>query len=265
MSTRNFYDIPDCFREKLNTTPVHQEEVDLTAQNQSNQTSDEENVVEIKTDISAIVDEDVVLTAQNQGCRGGNCASPPPPPCRGGNCAPPPPPRPHFPQYPFHPCPMGGPCRKKNIWMTPMPYFRAYPGSLRMQTEMEDWQDWDNLKERYPRNSKIIKNLVDEQADRMEYDGSMMFDEYPDETRIEKIVDEIYQRFITELQNEAENNMNQNSNENQNNDENEMFEGTCVRCDNTWSEEALKELIMVVLFHEMYQRRCKNRRCNRWW
>ncbi len=184
------------------------------------------------------------------GCRGGNCPPPPPhrPGCRGGNC---PPPRHPYPQYAFHPCPMGTFCRKGENMMPPMPFFKSHPSSLRLQEEIEDLHDMDMLQERYPKNARMIKMLVDEQADRMDYDGSMIFDESPDKVHIEKIVNEIYNRFMEEMSNP--------------NADMENLEGECEGCSNLVDENTLKELIMVLLYQEMFRRRCKNRRCNRWW
>lgn len=265
MSTSNFYDIPDFYREKLNIkfqSPEGESASDCSGQEL------EENIVPVSDSSDAENESILVYGEQNQEseevmaqgrpmpeCRGGNCPPPRParpmPGCRGRNCPPPRPPRPPFPQYPFHPCPMGTFCRRDENMMPPMPFFKTFPGSLRLQEEVDALQDMDKLQERYPKNAKIIKRLVEEQADRMDYDGSMMFDETPDKVRIEKIVDEIFDRLKAEMQ--------------ENRQEGNMANDDCELCDNPLDENTLKELITVLLYQEMFRIRCKNRRCNRWW
>ena len=189
---------------------------------------------------------------QRPGCRHGNCAPPPQRPgCRHGNCPPPPPPHHPYPQYPFHPCPMGAFCPRGNNFMTPMPYFRTYPGSLRFQQETEDMMDIDRLAQNYPETARQIQMLVDEQADRMDYDGSMMFDESPDKVMTDRIVNDLYDRLMRENEQNRADQSKQNA--------------SCELCTNPANEQLLKELILVLLYQEMYKRRCKNRRCNRWW
>ncbi len=52
--------------------------------------------------------------------------------------------------------------------------------------------DRNYMKSLYPETSKRIQKLVDDECDKMEYDGSMMYEEYPSKETIEKIVDKIY-------------------------------------------------------------------------
>ena len=135
--------------------------------------------------------------------------------------------------------------------MTPMPYFRTYPGSLRLQQETEDMMDIDRLAQNYPETARQIHMLVDEQADRMDYDGSMMFDESPDKVMTDRIVNDLYDRLMRENEQNRADQSKQNA--------------SCELCTNPANEQLLKELILVLLYQEMYKRRCKNRRCNRWW
>ena len=268
MSTSNFYDIPDFYREKLNIkfqSPEVESESDCSGQELEENIIPESETTDAESESVLVYGEQSPETEEvmaqgrpgprpgcrgrncpppmppgpGPGCRGGNCPPPMPPGprpgCRGRNCPPPPrPPRPPFPQYPFHPCPMGTFCRRDDNMMPPMPFFKTFPGSLRLQEEADDMQDMDKLQERYPKNAKIIKMLVEEQADRMDYDGSMMFDETPDKVRIEKIVDEIFDRLKAEMQEQNE-------------------EGDCELCDNSLDENTLKELITVLLYQEMYR------------
>lgn len=48
------------------------------------------------------------------------------------------------------------------------------------------------LKNMYPKSCLSIVKAVDEECDKLEYEGSLMFDEYPDRIRLEQITHHIY-------------------------------------------------------------------------
>ena len=120
------------------------------------------------------------------------------------------------------------------------------------------------MKELYPREVKRILELVEEECDKMEYEGSLMFDEYPDRFMMEQITDRIYKKAR-----EGE----------------KQLETEQVSCPPPfrppmgpkppgppmgpppWNgpRDDLRSLIGVILTNEMYRRRCRHRRCNRWW
>ena len=52
-------------------------------------------------------------------------------------------------------------------------------------------QDWLYMKQLYPNSARRLQRYVDDAADRLEYENSMMFDEYPDRVAIEQLVREI--------------------------------------------------------------------------
>ena len=110
--------------------------------------------------------------------------------------------------------------------MVKMPFYMSYPMQNLYLTEMEYEKDMERMKELYPREVKRIQDMVDEECDKMEYEGSLMFDEYPDRMMLEQITERIADRM---------------------------------------HEPDLRNLIGVLLNHEMYRRRCRHRRCNRWW
>ncbi len=55
-------------------------------------------------------------------------------------------------------------------------------------------KDWNYFRQFYPRAAKLILREVDEECDKLEYNGSCMFDEYPDIVYLGKIVDKIYEK-----------------------------------------------------------------------
>ncbi|MBR2402723.1 MAG: hypothetical protein IKB01_08155 [Lachnospiraceae bacterium] len=119
-----------------------------------------------------------------------------------------------------------------------MPFYMTYPMQNLYLTEMEYEKDMERMKELYPREVKRIQDMVDEECDKMEYEGSLMFDEYPDRMMLEQITDRIADR---------------------------MRETEGKNLEASQRRDDLRNLIGVLLNHEMYRRRCRHRRCNRWW
>ena len=116
-------------------------------------------------------------------------------------------------------------------------------------TEMEYEKDMDRMKELYPKEVKQITELVDEECDKMEYEGSLMFDEYPDRMMLERVTDRIYQRMQ-----EKENSLTA-----------EQYYGPPPLPPPPGRNDPMYGLIGVMLSNEMYRRRCRHRRCRRWW
>ena len=139
-----------------------------------------------------------------------------------------------------------------------MPFYMSYPMQNLYLTEMEYEKDMDRMKELYPKEVGRIVECVEDECDRMEYEGSLMFDEYPDRLMIEMVVDRI-QKKVTGEDGELEA---------------EQFHGGMQPPPGhspppppppPGQNDHLRELIGVILNNEMYRRRCRHRRCRRWW
>jgi hypothetical protein len=55
-------------------------------------------------------------------------------------------------------------------------------------------QDMSYLKQLYPSVARQIQKEIDEECDKLEYDGSCMFDTYPDKVHLSMIVNRIYEK-----------------------------------------------------------------------
>ncbi len=132
-----------------------------------------------------------------------------------------------------------------------MPFYMTYPMQNLYLTEMEYEKDMERMKELYPRDVKRIQDIVDEECDKMEYEGSLMFDEYPDRMMLEQITERIAERMRATEDNDME--------ASHRRDDLPPFRPPFGPRDD------LRNLIGVLLNHEMYRRRCRHRRCNRWW
>ena len=67
-----------------------------------------------------------------------------------------------------------------------MPFYMSYPMQNLYLTEMEYEKDMERMKELYPKEVKTILSYVEDECDKMEYEGSLMFDEYPDRLMLEQ-------------------------------------------------------------------------------
>ena len=79
-----------------------------------------------------------------------------------------------------------------------MPFYMAYPIRNVYMTEMEYERDRERMNQLYPKEAKDLQKFVEDECDKLEYEGSMMFDEYPDRVMLKMICDRIYQEYTAE-------------------------------------------------------------------
>lgn len=113
----------------------------------------------------------------------------------------------------------------------------AITGIYYGQWGMSEDRDIDYVKEMYPMTFSKIQEVVEQECDRQEFTGSMMFDEYPDKLGILQIVNRIFGKVKE--------------------DEKECKEGD--KCTKYLDDQWLKDIIMVLLLNEMYRRRRRKR------
>ena len=136
-----------------------------------------------------------------------------------------------------------------------MPFYMSYPMQNMYLTEMEYEKDLERMKELYPTEVKRILEIVEDECDKMEYEGSLMFDEYPDRLMLEMVIDRIQRRVDGD----------------ESDIESEQYRGGMQPPPGRrplpppGRGDHLRELIGVILNNEMYRRRCRHRRCRRWW
>lgn len=117
----------------------------------------------------------------------------------------------------------------------PIPFYMAYPLPYLFDGEQEQERDRQVMQSFYSQKAAKIQELAEEECDRMEYEGSMMFDEYPDKFMMEQVC-----RGISEKMSRNEENT-------------QIME-----------DDGLRDLIGVILYNEMFRRRCKRRKCRRY-
>ncbi|MDO4297850.1 MAG: hypothetical protein Q4C59_05135, partial [Lachnospiraceae bacterium] len=131
-----------------------------------------------------------------------------------------------------------------------MPYQTFdYLNVLEEEEQLE--QDFRRLQSMYPQAVQEILPYIEEACDKMEYEGSMMFDEMPDRNMVRQISDGIYEqvRDIYPMENAQE-------------EPDEVlsmqYQG---RRRNPPRQNLLNDLIQVMLLQDMHRRRCRHRRC----
>ena len=95
--------------------------------------------------------------------------------------------------------------------------------------------DYDYMKSAYPDTAKRIMPYVEEECDRLEYSGSMIFDEYPDQLQLRMLCRRIYRKVLDKEYAIGER---------------DGIENKC------W----LFELVQVMTYHEILRRRSEYRR-----
>ena len=111
-----------------------------------------------------------------------------------------------------------------------LPYYMTYPTPLLYDDERLDRRDFEYMKSLYPITAKRVLPYIEDECDRMEYDCSMMYDEYPDQLQMRMMASRVYDRAK----------------------EGEEKPGD-------W----LRDLIQVMLYQEFYKRRSDHRKYRR--
>ena len=78
-----------------------------------------------------------------------------------------------------------------------LPFYMAYPVPLLYNDDRNARRDYDYMKSIYPDTAKRVLPYMEEECDRMEYDGSMMYDEYPDRLQLRLMCRRIYDKAVS--------------------------------------------------------------------
>lgn len=138
-------------------------------------------------------------------------------------------------------------------------------------------KDWGYFRQLYPSTASRILKEVDQECDQLEYNGSFMFDEYPDKVRLRQIIDRLYDKLQNEIDEPAVSSSNVSPSKvyDEVNEEEDDFkklskdvESNQYRQDNrrppTRNRNWLRDLIEILLFQELQNRRRRYRSRRRW-
>lgn len=150
--------------------------------------------------------------------------------------------------------------------MRQMPYAWMYPYQDLYMSEMETERDLQYLQQMYPADAKRMQKKVEEACDRLDYEGSMMYDEYPDRVSMLLMCDRIAEEMRRE---DAEKQAAEEARIPSGNAEEESMQA--MHMDRPGPppppsfDPGRRSLLEVLLYNEMYKRRCKRRQCRRFW
>ena len=119
-------------------------------------------------------------------------------------------------------------------WLYPYGSSRHYINLWNDPEQMEDVEDKKRIMEMYPLMARRLQPYVEECCDRLEYEGSMMYDEYPDRFMLYHICSLVKDEMTKDASAQ------------------EMPGGF------------LDDLIQVLVYQEISRRRCRRRRCRQY-
>ena len=111
-----------------------------------------------------------------------------------------------------------------------LPYYMAYPLPLEYDDDRMEQRDFDYMKSMYPKLAKQLLPFVEEECERMSYEGSVIYDEYPDQLQIRLMCNRIYDK-AKDLDPEA--------------------------------ADHIRDMVQVMVFQELFRRRKEHRRIRR--
>ena len=126
-----------------------------------------------------------------------------------------------------------------------LPYYMAYPMTLDYDDERIERMDFEYLKSMYPEIAKNVLPYVEEECDRMAYESSMIYDQYPDKLQLRMMCGRICE----------------NIKRNKKLFRSESMAG--ISSDTDHGGRWLRNLVEVMLYQELYRRRSGRRRMRR--
>ena len=111
-----------------------------------------------------------------------------------------------------------------------LPFYMTYPLPMYYQQEDSVTRDLEYLQQMYPTQAKKYQKIIAETLDHIDYEGSMIYDEYPDKWQLYRLTQMIVDKI------------NQSEGESSNLD-----------------SDRTAEFVQVLLFYEIYRKRHTNR------
>lgn len=121
---------------------------------------------------------------------------------------------------------------RPGIGTLPLPFFMTYPGYADAAQEKTLLRDLEYLQQTYPNEVKRYQRKIADILDKFDYEGSMIYDEYPDKFSLQRLAE-----TVTKILRQ----------------ENQQLPTEEQLPTEKW--EWLTDMILVLLCHEVYKRR----------
>lgn len=115
------------------------------------------------------------------------------------------------------------------------PFYTTYANPLLFEGEREHEKEFQLMKSYYPETVRKIQDRVEEECGLLDYEGSRLYDEYPDKYMLYQMCHRIRESIEPEMTGQS-------------------IPGSF-----------LDELVQVLLFQEISRRRCRRNRCRRFY
>lgn len=113
-----------------------------------------------------------------------------------------------------------------------LPFYMTYPLPISYQEENTVLKDLEYLQQMYPADAKRYQKMISDILDRLDYEGSMIYDEYPDRWQLYKLSSDIVERMkVEEKKNPPE----------------------VVTSEEKWV--VVSDMVRIILYYEIYKRR----------
>ena len=126
-----------------------------------------------------------------------------------------------------------------------IPFYVAYPNYRMYSDEYRRNQDLEYLQAMYPVTVKAYQRKINEVLDRIDYEGSIIYDEFPDRISLYKLATDITQMIISENQRD-----NQRDNRGENTQNGKVG-------DSQMDAEHIGTIVQILLYYEIHKRRHK--------
>lgn len=120
-----------------------------------------------------------------------------------------------------------------------LPFYMTYPLPMYYQEEDSIIRDLEYLQQMYPKEAKKYQKLIVSILDKLDYDGSLIYDEYPDRWQLYKLSMDILDRIKRQEMRE---------------------EGSVDKEESPEKWEWIGDLVQILLFYEIYKRRHNSKR-----
>lgn len=120
-----------------------------------------------------------------------------------------------------------------------LPFYMTYPLPMYYQEEDSMLRDLEYLQQMYPVEAKKYQKMIASMLDKLDYEGSLIYDEYPDRLQLYKLSADILDR-IRRQEKAAQ-------------DKDENPDSAISDTAEKW--EWIGDLVQILLFYEIYKRR----------
>lgn len=126
-----------------------------------------------------------------------------------------------------------------------LPFYMAYPLPLYYQEEDSVTRDLEYLQQMYPVEAKRYQKLIAETLNQLDYEGSVIYDEYPDKWQLYRLTQTVMNKIRrAEMEKNAD----------RGTDDDAV--PSSRRKETPW--EWIEEFVQVLLYYEIYKKRHTN-------